>query len=78
MRFIFELGSKIMEMVQNLKISSANPTHINRVLGRTNLNVAGLTDSMRDDVVRIIQDEIKIQMTTVGEDMGNVPKGSQR
>ena len=78
MRFIFELGSKIMEMVQNLKISSANPTHINRVLGRTNLNVAGLTDSMRDDVVRIIQDEIKIQMTTVGEDMGNVPKGSQK
>jgi len=78
MRFIFELGSKIMEMVQNLKISSANPTHINQVLGRTHLNVAGLTDSMREDVVNIIQEEIKIQMTAFGEDTSNVPKGTDK
>lgn len=71
MRFIFELGNKILQMVQGLRISSANPLHINEVLGGAHLNIAGLTEAMQQDVVQIIQDEIKIQMTTFEEEPTN-------
>lgn len=71
MRFIFELGNKILQMVQGLRISSANPLHINEVLGGAHLNIAGLTEAMQQDVIQIIQDEIKIQMTTFQEEPPN-------
>ena len=71
MRFICELGNKILQMVQGLRISSANPLHINEVLGGAHLNIAGLTEAMQQDVIMIIQDEIKIQMATFEEDPPN-------
>ena len=58
-------------MVNTLRISSANPLHINEVLGGAHLNIAGLTQALQQDVVQIIQDEIKIQMTTFEEEPKN-------
>ena len=61
-----------------LTITSASPEHTNRVKEVEFFGEGGDFDSvLRADVVRIIQDEIKIQMTEVKEDVEKkTPKGS--
>jgi len=76
------LGSTLKQMMDSfaraLAITSASPEHTNRVKEVEFFGEGGDFDSvLRADVVRIIKDEIKIQMTEVKEDVEpKIPKGS--
>ena len=72
------LGSSIRQFVENiarsLAITSASPQHTNRVKALDYFGEAGdFEDILRQDVIKIIEDEIKIQMKEFREDPSAQP-----